>query len=108
MRWRRSGEFDLVHNQMDWLPLAFDRQVMAPMVTTIHGFSGSGILPAYARSRSAFVAISESDRSPELDYAATIYHGVDVAALPSGRMRARIWWSSGGCTRTRAPRLRYR
>src|SRR5690242_19207526 len=25
----RSGEFDLVHNQMDWLPLAFDRQVSA-------------------------------------------------------------------------------
>lgn len=78
----RSGEFDLLHNQMDWLPLAFDRQVMAPMVTTIHGFSGPGILPAYLRSNSAFVAISESDRSPDLDYAATIYHGVDVAALP--------------------------
>lgn len=78
----RSGEFDLVHNQMDWLPLAFERHANAPMVTTIHGFSGSGILPAYARSRSAFVAISESDRSAELDYAATIYHGVDVGALP--------------------------
>ena len=77
-----SGEFDLVHNQMDWLPLAFDRFARAPMVTTIHGFSGAGILPAYARSRSSFVAISDSDRSPDLDYAATIHHGVDVAALP--------------------------
>jgi len=45
----RSHEFDLLHNQMDWLPLAFDAQVHAPMVTTIHGFSGPGILPAYAR-----------------------------------------------------------
>ena len=35
-----SGEFDLVHNQLDWLPLAFERHVRAPMVTTIHGFSG--------------------------------------------------------------------
>ena len=78
----RSGEFDLLHNQMDWLPLAFDRHAEAPMVTTIHGFSGAGILPAYARSASAFVAISNSDRSPELDYAATVYHGVDLAALP--------------------------
>lgn len=78
----RAGEFDLVHNQMDWLPLAFDRHAAAPMVTTIHGFSGAGILPAYTRSRSAFVAISDSDRSPQLDYAATVYHGVDVTALP--------------------------
>jgi glycosyltransferase involved in cell wall biosynthesis len=78
----RSPEFDLLHNQMDWLPLAFDRQVGAPMVTTIHGFSGPGILPAYLRSRSDYVAISDSDRAPELDYVATIHHGVDVAALP--------------------------
>jgi glycosyltransferase involved in cell wall biosynthesis len=78
----RSAEFDLVHNQMDWLPLAFSAQCQAPMVTTIHGFSGSGILPAYARSPSAYVAISDSDRSPELKYAATIHHGVDLAGLP--------------------------
>ncbi|GAA3239562.1 glycosyltransferase family 4 protein [Actinocorallia longicatena] len=77
----RSGGFDLVHNQLDWLPLAFDRFAGCPMVTTVHGFSGAGILPAYGRSRSAFVAISESDRSTELDYAATIHHGVDPAAL---------------------------
>jgi glycosyltransferase involved in cell wall biosynthesis len=78
----RSGEFDLVHNQLDWLPLAFDAQVRAPLVTTIHGFSGAGILPAYRRSGSAYVAISDADRAPELDYVATIYHGIDLAGLP--------------------------
>jgi glycosyltransferase involved in cell wall biosynthesis len=52
------------------------------MVTTIHGFSGAGILPAYTRSRSAFVAISASDRYAGLDYAATIHHGIDPAVLP--------------------------
>lgn len=78
----RFGEFDLVHNQMDWLPLAFDRHTDAAMVTTIHGFSGPGILPAYARSSSSFVAISDADRSPELDYVATVHHGVDLEALP--------------------------
>jgi glycosyltransferase involved in cell wall biosynthesis len=77
-----SAEFDLVHNQMDWLPLAFDRQVSAPMVTTIHGFSGAGILPAYTRSRSSYVAISGADRAAELDYVATIHHGVDLDGLP--------------------------
>ena len=78
----RSGEFDLVHNQLDWLPLAFAQHCKVPMVTTIHGFSGAGILPAYARARSHYVAISDADRSPDLDYLATIYHGIDLDALP--------------------------
>ena len=77
-----SKNFDLVHNQLDWLPLAFAAHCAAPMVTTIHGFSGAGILPAYKRARSRYVAISDADRSPELDYIATIYHGVDLAQLP--------------------------
>ena len=38
--------------------------------------------PAYTRSRSAFVAISDSDRYPGLDYAATIHHGIDLRMLP--------------------------
>ncbi|MFD3444557.1 glycosyltransferase family 4 protein [Microbacteriaceae bacterium 4G12] len=73
----RSGEFDLMHNQLDWLPLAFSGLSRAPLVTTVHGFSGSNILPAYARARSAYVSISDSDRSPDLDYVATIHHGID-------------------------------
>jgi glycosyltransferase involved in cell wall biosynthesis len=80
----RSAEFDLVHNQLDWLPLAFDHFCQAPMVTTIHGFSGAGILPAYQGSRSRFVSISAADRSPALDYVATVHHGIDVAELPAG------------------------
>jgi glycosyltransferase involved in cell wall biosynthesis len=79
---RRSGEFDLVHNHLDWLPLAFSEHCAAPLLTTVHGFSGPSILPAYARARSAFVSISDSDRSPELDYVATVYHGIDTDALP--------------------------
>jgi glycosyltransferase involved in cell wall biosynthesis len=78
----RSGEFDLVHNQLDWLPLAFSAQWEAPMVTTIHGFSGPAILPAYVASTSAFVSISDSDRSPDLDYVTTIHHGIDAGELP--------------------------
>jgi glycosyltransferase involved in cell wall biosynthesis len=80
----RSHEFDLVHNHLDWLPLAFSAQCAAPMVTTIHGFSGRNILPAYKRARSHFVSISDSDRAPELDYLATVHHGIDLAGLPPG------------------------
>jgi glycosyltransferase involved in cell wall biosynthesis len=78
----RSSEFDLVHNQLDWLPLAFEQHARAPMVTTIHGFSGREILPAYQRAKSSYVAISNADRAAGLDYVATIYHGIDLDALP--------------------------
>ena len=78
----RSAEFDLIHNHLDWLPLAFAGLSRAPMVTTIHGFSSPRTLPAYQRSTSAFVSISDADRAPALDYVATVHHGVDVSELP--------------------------
>ena len=78
----RSAEFDLVHNHLDWLPLAFAEHCRAPLVTTIHGFSGPGILPAYARADSAYVSISDADRADGLDYVATVHHGIDLAGLP--------------------------
>ncbi|MCL9796231.1 glycosyltransferase family 4 protein, partial [Frankia sp. AgKG'84/4] len=78
----RSGEFDLVHSHLDWLPLAFAASFAAPLVTTIHGFSDPRIVPAYARAASAYVSISDADRSPELDYVATVHHGVDPGGLP--------------------------
>ncbi|GAA3339267.1 glycosyltransferase family 4 protein [Amorphoplanes nipponensis] len=78
----RSGDFDLVHNHLDWLPLAFSAHCRAPMLTTVHGFSGPNILPAYRRGRSHFVSISDADRSPDLDYLATVHHGVDLTGLP--------------------------
>ena len=40
--------------------------------------------PARVRSgpARAFVSISDADRGPGLDYAATVHHGIDVTALP--------------------------
>jgi glycosyltransferase involved in cell wall biosynthesis len=79
----RSAEFDLVHNHLDWLPLAFAEYCRAPMLTTVHGFSGPGIMPAYTRAKSgSFVSISHSDRRAGVDYIATVHHGVDVDELP--------------------------
>ena len=80
----RSGEFDLVHSHLDWLPLALAAAWRAPLVTTIHGFSGPKILPAYLAAAaipaaSHYVAISDADRSPGLRYDATIHHGIDLA-----------------------------
>ncbi|GAA2354561.1 glycosyltransferase family 4 protein [Dactylosporangium salmoneum] len=78
----RSGEFDLVHNNLDWLPLAMSEFCRSRLLTTVHGFCSPSILPAYQRARSAYVSISDADRGPGLDYAATIYHGIDPRQFP--------------------------
>jgi len=84
----RSAEFDVVHNHLDWLPLAFAAYARAPLVTTVHGFSDERILPAYRHAQraaqAAYVSISDSDRAPGLSYAATVHHGVDMGDLPPG------------------------
>jgi glycosyltransferase involved in cell wall biosynthesis len=77
----RSAEFDIVHSHLDWLPLALVHAWRAPLVTTIHGFSGPRILPVYEAARSNYVSISDADRSPLLDYVATVRHGIDLDEL---------------------------
>ena len=79
----RAAEFDLIHNGFDFLPLTYSRLVDTPVLTTIHGFSSSRIVPVYARynERGAYVSISDSDRHPDLDYLATIHHGIDTDAF---------------------------
>jgi glycosyltransferase involved in cell wall biosynthesis len=80
----RAGEFDLIHNQADFMPLIFAEMVKTPIVTTIHGFSSPRILPVYERydGRVHYVAISDADRAASLNYAATIHHGIEVDKFP--------------------------
>ena len=80
----RAGEFDLIHNQFDFLPLSYSRLVDVPVVTTIHGFSSERIVPVYEKynANNHYVAISEADRHPRLRYAATIHHGIPMEEFP--------------------------
>jgi len=75
-----ANQFDLIHNNFDFLPLSYSRLIKTPMVTTIHGFSSPKILPVYKKYNSSchYVSISNSDRSPELDYIATVYNGINA------------------------------
>jgi glycosyltransferase involved in cell wall biosynthesis len=76
----RAGDFDVIHNGFDFLPLTYAGLVDTPVVTTIHGFSSERILPVYEKynGRSAYVAISDADRHPSLDYVATVHPGIDT------------------------------
>jgi len=76
----RADEFDIIHNGFDFLPLTYSALVSTPVVTTIHGFSSAQIVPVFERydRTTAYVSISDSDRHPNLHYAATIHHGIDI------------------------------
>jgi glycosyltransferase involved in cell wall biosynthesis len=80
----RAGEFDLIHNQADFMPLIFAGLVETPIVTTIHGFSSPRILPVYEKydDRVHYVSISDADRAASLTYARTIHHGIEVEKFP--------------------------
>lgn len=76
----QADKFDLIHNHFDFLPLTYSGLIKTPMVTTIHGFSSPKILEVYKKydSTNFYVSISNSDRSPELGYTATVYNGINT------------------------------
>lgn len=76
--------YDLIHNHFDFLPLSYSALVKTPVITTIHGFSSPRILPVYRKynGRVQYVAISASDRHPDLTYRAVIHHGIPVDQYP--------------------------
>lgn len=75
----RAHEFDLIHNNFDFLPLTYSGLVNTPVLTTIHGFSSPAILPVYEKynDNNYYVSISNADRSEKLDYVSTVYHGIN-------------------------------
>lgn len=77
----KAAEFDLIHNNYDFLPLTYSRLIKPPVVTTIHGFSSPLIIPVYKKynGHCHYVSISNSDRSDQLDYIATVYNGINPA-----------------------------
>ena len=74
-------DFDLVHNQFDFMPLTYSDLIDVPMVTTVHGFSSERIVPVYERYNGStdYVSISDANRHERLDYIATVYNGIDTA-----------------------------
>nr|WP_294943787.1 glycosyltransferase family 4 protein [uncultured Mucilaginibacter sp.] len=77
----KAGEFDIMHNNFDFLPLTYSGLIKTPVITTIHGFSSPRIIPVYKKYNAIghYVSISNADRSAELEYIATVYNGLNTA-----------------------------
>ncbi|GAA4307870.1 glycosyltransferase family 4 protein [Compostibacter hankyongensis] len=82
----QAERFDIIHNHFDFLPLTYSRLIPIPMLTTIHGFSSPRIIPVYKRynDHTHYVSVSNADRHPELNYTATVYHGLRTEDFPFG------------------------
>jgi len=81
----QAGEFDLIHNQADFVPLAFSRVGRDPDGDHDPRFSRlSAFCPpsSNTKNRVHYVAISQADRHPDLRYAATIHHGIPLEDFP--------------------------
>jgi glycosyltransferase involved in cell wall biosynthesis len=74
----RAEEFDLIHNNFDFMPLTYSQLVKTPLLTTIHGFSSEKIVAVYQKYNHhvQYVSISNANRHPGLSYIATVYHGI--------------------------------
>ena len=85
----QADRFDIIHNNYDFLPLTYSRLINTPMVTTIHGFSSAKIIPVFKEYNDTgyYVSISHADRSPELEYIATIYNGINVEEFTLNEQR---------------------
>ena len=106
----RAGEFDLIHNSFDFLPLTYSGLVDTPVVTTIHGFSSPLIVPVFEKydGRGFYVSISDADRHPSLATPPPSITASTWTHSRPGTERATSCCSSAGSIRTRAPPRRSR
>lgn len=75
-----ADEFDIIHNHFDIWPLTYAPFITTPILTTIHGYSHPDRIRVYEKYNgiAPYVSISDSFRHPKLEYAATVYHGINL------------------------------
>jgi glycosyltransferase involved in cell wall biosynthesis len=79
---RRAGEFDVIHNHMDFFGLPLSALCDTPVVTTLHGRLDTpevaAVYPHYPEA--LLVSISDAQRVPlrTANWLATVYHGLPM------------------------------
>jgi glycosyltransferase involved in cell wall biosynthesis len=78
---RRSGEFDVIHSHVDYLPWLAVQRLRAPLVTTLHGrLDLPELRPLFAmHPEQPLISITDAQRAPMADlwlnWVATVHHG---------------------------------
>ena len=77
---QQSGEFDVVHSHMDYLPYSLWRRMETPRLTTLHGRLDLPDLQNLYRefADEPVISISDHQRAPLawVNWQATVYHGL--------------------------------
>lgn len=80
--YRQADQFDVIHSHLDYLTLPFVDRTSTPTVLTLHGrldrMEWDSVFHAYGHAN--YISISDSQRTaiPDLNWLATVYHGIDV------------------------------
>src|SRR5688572_286413 len=84
----RAGEFDVIHNHMDYLGCPLTAATRTPVVTTLHGRLDLPDLPAVFGAYRGIRAISISQAQrrplPGVAWRGIVYHGLPVDRFPCG------------------------
>jgi glycosyltransferase involved in cell wall biosynthesis len=79
---RVAGNFDLIHNHIDYFAFPYARMLSTPMVTTTHGrLDTPEVVAVYEDfSDARLVSISDAQRSPlpHANWLATVYNGINL------------------------------
>lgn len=84
---KHAGEFDLIHNHAQYMPMFLADFVKTPVVHTMHGTMYHGEIPEDKRKtllnfkHQRFISISQDQRRgfPELNFVGTVYNGLNVS-----------------------------
>jgi glycosyltransferase involved in cell wall biosynthesis len=81
----KADYFDVIHSHIDWIHLPLLQRLGVPFLTTLHGRLDLPYLRNVTRpfAKPPFVSISDSQRLPlpDLNWAATVYHGLPTATF---------------------------
>ena len=83
--YKNSNQFDIIHNNADYLAFPMAHFVSTPTVTTLHGpvnLENKNIYEVYRDLN--FVSISKSQRKlgQNLNWLTTIHHGIPISSFP--------------------------
>lgn len=84
--YRRAGEFDVIHNHVDYCAFPFTRLTNTPTITTTHGRLDLAevrrVYAMYPEQRLISISHDQASRLPHANWIANVYHGIEVVSFP--------------------------
>ena len=82
----KKGYFDIIHSHFDFPTAFFAPLVKTPTVSTLHSplFGTRKFILSHFKNTQYYISISNAQRRPlpNLQYATTIYHGINLKKIP--------------------------